>query len=376
MSLFDQLTLLSAFLAAGIVLFFIFQPPISPSLQAPPLLTLDGSTSAFHNDPLSLTLLLRNAPGETIVLSGAVDQTLSCAASPCPYTLSLPTHTVGHHLLSVRVGNQLKEWSYTVRAKTTVCIDGTLEGACNASHFLCSTQKLSANCTLCGCADNAVCTEGQCTPLSASFSIPTLTFDTPLYAGGKTTIAALVRNDSSFSVNGTYVLQLEWYSSTNQKLGEAFQQILLSHLSSTQTHTASISSPVPFSAHAALVHLHPISAHYSSATILASSTLHTTSVITDTTPPAPPVSLSATIEDNSLLLSWGASPSTDVAFYRVYEPTLSAGGFTSYRIADETSALFASLALPEMENSSYTVSSVDYAGNESPPAPAIVVSAP
>jgi len=87
--------------------------------------------------------------------------------------------------------------------------------------------------------------------------------------------------------------------------------------------------------------------------------------VKDIVPPDPPGRLVADIGATFVELSWLASPSTDVAFYRIYR-TLDTG---VRAVAIETQSPVLRIRDPNMTRGprSYDVVAVDKAGNESVP---------
>jgi hypothetical protein len=85
----------------------------------------------------------------------------------------------------------------------------------------------------------------------------------------------------------------------------------------------------------------------------------------DIVPPEPPGRLVGDIGDAFVELSWLASPSTDVAFYRVYR----ALGAAERTMAIETQGLVLRIHDPNMSPGprTYDVVAVDRSGNESVP---------
>ncbi|MCU1444485.1 right-handed parallel beta-helix repeat-containing protein [Cryobacterium sp.] len=87
-------------------------------------------------------------------------------------------------------------------------------------------------------------------------------------------------------------------------------------------------------------------------------------VVPDTTAPAVPAIVSASVVDGQVLLDWNAVPGADVRAYRVYAAN-STGGSTLMGVTDSSVTAFIGIGVPANSRLDYRVSAVDSTGNES-----------
>ena len=85
----------------------------------------------------------------------------------------------------------------------------------------------------------------------------------------------------------------------------------------------------------------------------------------DTTPPAAPTALAATVTGDDVALSWTASTSTDTAGYAVYRSAVAGGPGVKINAAAVTGTTFTDADRPASSVSYYTVVAVDGSNNES-----------
>jgi hypothetical protein len=86
-------------------------------------------------------------------------------------------------------------------------------------------------------------------------------------------------------------------------------------------------------------------------------------------PPAPPSGLVASPDAGSVALDWASSPEPDLAGYHVYRAGPLPGPPIRLTSSLLTSSAYTDPAAPPAVTSTYRVTAVDAAGNESPPAP-------
>jgi chitodextrinase len=85
----------------------------------------------------------------------------------------------------------------------------------------------------------------------------------------------------------------------------------------------------------------------------------------DAAPPAAPAGLTASLQDNSVHLTWTPNGEPDLAGYHVYRATSAGGAFTRIDASLLTSADFTDASAPDSASLWYAVSAVDASTNES-----------
>ncbi|MFM7050753.1 MAG: S8 family serine peptidase [Planctomycetota bacterium] len=85
----------------------------------------------------------------------------------------------------------------------------------------------------------------------------------------------------------------------------------------------------------------------------------------DTTPPAAPTTLSATVGNQQVALSWGASTEPDLAGYSVFRAAVSGGPYTELTTTLLTSRTYTDTGLANGTAYFYVITASDLSGNES-----------
>ncbi|MFH0969852.1 MAG: hypothetical protein V1776_00090 [Candidatus Diapherotrites archaeon] len=379
MNAFDQAALLVALLAGGVVLYFIFQSPHTFSIIPTSTLIVEGPSSVFAGDSFSIHITATQAEGALLRVNSSPEQTYNCTTSICTFSpvFLFDEEEAGKHTFLISAGTQTKEWTVHIVPKKSICIDSTVEGECSRTLPLrCVNQKLISDCGTCSCPQGEACLENICTKMQPIVSISLAPISTPAYTTSKTNITASILNEGNFSLTELYVIRLAWYDAGQKEIGYAFQQVSIDTLPEGKSSTHSFSIVLPKSAVLLRATFFPIGVVYDSTTQLGESNSISVLVQEDVSSPLPPEQLTYHALENGYLLTWNASPSPDVALYRVYQQTLATGGFTSYTTLLETSSTNSEIVLPGIGDWAYTIVALDYAGNASPATSPIVISSP
>lgn len=94
----------------------------------------------------------------------------------------------------------------------------------------------------------------------------------------------------------------------------------------------------------------------------------------DTTPPAVPQGLAATLRGGTVQLTWAADTEPDLAGYNIYRSTSEGGPFSRINSSVETGTSYDDTSPPPSGSSWYQVTALDRSGNESAASGAVSVS--
>lgn len=371
----EAATILVALIVTGAVAYFF----VLPSLQTNTLSTtaelfVEAPSTTLPNQSINVTIAAKFAEGKTIyATSDDQTKTFSCAATPCIFSTTFSYAQPGEKTISVQLDSITETRTIAVTAVSKRCLDGTVEGTCSSPPFFCQNAQLAPNCTLCGCPSGEECISNTCTKPPLTFSIPLVTVPEAVYTTSAATLQYSIQNTSTFNADGLFLLVAQSYSSSEQLLDERAQQIQLHDLAPSGIHTGNVSILFPANTASVRLRLYDNPAAYPSSTLLSESSRTPVRVTTDTIPPLPPTQLSSTSSNGETLLTWTASPSTDVKKYIIFQENFSNGGFTTYSTAGETSSTQFSIS-PSASPLAYVVRAVDGAGNQSEPTSPVLVS--
>ena len=271
--------------------------------------------------------------------------------------------------MKARLGKWDSTRTISIKDTQTRCIDGTLGSACATPPMQCTSGKLVSRCSVCGCPEGLVCENDACITPSIRVGIPQL-HTSALTPTMLRTIFTL-RNDSTISLDGLFVLQLDLYDNAEQVLLSVPQQIRITNLSPQDTQTVHVDSAMPARGARAGGKIYSISASGDRGSLVGeTSSTYPFSVISDPIPPAPPTNAYGSTLDGQTLLAWDASPSPDVVGYAIYRENFDSEQFTTYALLAEVAS--SPYAVPLTSTPlHYVIRAKDAAGNLSDPSASI-----
>lgn len=350
----------------GAVYIILEQPAELSPVNKVPSLSMNVPPSLEVGKAFEVQVDARYHAGETIVLSvGEQTYQYICESDACLFNVPLTINQQGSHTLFLQTPSQYAQLPISVALKTSVCLDGTLEGKCSTQTLSqrCVQQKLISDCSLCGCAEGLLCHDSACVSPPYSFTIavqPASTF----YTTSAAPVDVSLTNTASFSVTGFFLVHVDAYNSPGEVVKSFPQQLSLNDIQPNSTYSVSIPVQLPSSTQKIAIRLFRSTPENAEAEFLGESAPVSVSVQSDSSPPAPPSNLAYASSGNGYTLTWTGSSSNDVAAYVVYQQNLATGGFTTYSVLAETASL--SYTLPaDAQGKAYTVKTKDKAGNES-----------
>ena len=371
----DAATILIALIVTGAIAYFFVLPSLQTNASsASAELFVEAPSTTLPNQSINVTIAAKYAEGKTIqATSDGQAKTFSCATTPCIFSTTFSYAQPGEKTILVQLDSLTETRTINVTAVSKRCLDGTVDGTCSAPPFFCENAQLVSNCTRCGCPSGEECISNTCTKPPLTFSIPLVTIPENVYTTAVAAVNYSIQNTSSFDADGLFLLVAQSYSSSEQLLDERAQQIQLHDLAPGTIHTGTVSILFPLNTTSLRLRLYDNPSSYPSSTLLAESARENVRVTTDTTPPLPPTQLASSSSSGETLLTWAASPSSDVKKYIIFQENFSNGGFTTYSTAGETTSTQFSISSPSSPLA-YVVRAVDGAGNQSEPTSPVVVS--
>ncbi len=372
MTLYDFLVGMFALLACGAMIYFFILPSANPTNLAPSTVRVESLPTVFAQQPLQVTIAATSAKGKTIILeaNGEVEQ-IPCDQDPCIFSRTYTFSAPGAQTIRATVDRLTYTHAITVSALVSRCIDGTIEGECSTPPLQCENAKLVSRCSVCGCDEGKICQNDSCVDAPFSFSFIEFSPQSTYFMQVAGDIPYVIQNTSGFSANGIFVMVLSAYDASEKILDEEAQQVQLTELSPAGVYSGKIRYVFPPLTKFVRLRFYDSASTYPNSTLLAESQRESISIAVDTTPPLPPLNVDISSVNGAFVLSWDASPSSDVAFYRIYQENFATGGFTTYSVLAETSALSYPLPAATQERA-YVLRAVDGAFNESDPTSPIV----
>lgn len=371
----DAATILVAVVVTGAIAYFFVLPSLQTSISVSAAeLFVEAPSTTLPNQPVQVTIAAKFAQGKTIhALSEEQTLTFSCTTTPCIFSATFSYAQPGKKTISVQLDSLTQTRTIDVTPVAKRCIDGSIEGTCSTAPLLCENAQLIPNCTRCGCPQGEECISSVCVRPTLTFTIPRVEVPETVYTTSAAPVNFSIQNTSTYDADGLFLLIAQSYNTSGQLLDERAQQIQLHELKPTDTYSGSVSLLFPTNTTTLRLRLYDNPAAYPSSTLLAESASTSIRLTTDTTPPLPPTQLSSTSSAGETLLTWTASPSSDVQKYIIYQENFSNGGFTTYSTAGETTSTQFSIS-PPTTPLAYVVRAIDGAGNQSEPTSPVLVS--
>ncbi|MEK6902778.1 MAG: hypothetical protein AABX02_04300 [archaeon] len=355
-----------ALLACAGAVYVILEHPVLFAPRPIPTLSMVVPTSLEVGKPFDVKIDGYNHVGETLTLTA--EEKLyqrECKTDPCTFVIPLTINTQGDYVLFLQTPTQYAQLPIHVSLKTSVCIDGTLEGACSTKMISqrCVYHQLLPDCSVCGCAEGLLCQDSVCIPPSYSFTIQ-LEPPAAFYSTATAPLNVLLTNTGTFTITDFFLIYVDAFNSSNTLLKSFPQQVKLNEINPASLFSISIPVQLPASTHHLSVRVFHSTIDNPEEKFIHESSPLSIIVQSDSTPPSPPGTVSYQSSGNGYTLAWGASSSNDVQGYLIYQQNNATGGFTTYSVLAETSALTYALSSSD-GGKAYAIKAKDWAGNES-----------